>query len=139
MERLKRSGRLVMEPHPLRRRSGQAGVFVLVFGLVAQATGACPRVWRPGACLRLDSAAHATPPSVCGPGPPFSLGDLLQNGHVQSLVCHLLLQASVLLFKFLEPLECIFLHAPILAFPTLVGSHAQRNDSAGFLQGLAAS
>ena len=66
----------------------------------------------------------AEDPGRSGPGLPFSLRDLLQNGHVECLIGHQPLQAGVLLFEFLESIQGVLLDAGILPFPSLVGCHA---------------
>lgn len=94
---------------------------------------------RPSASSLSDAGTHAPPPRVRGPGLPFSLGNLLQYGRVESPVGTKSFEAGVLLFRFFKPLEGVLLDAGILALPTLVGRHAQRNHAAGLLHVLVAS
>ena len=64
---------------------------------------------------------HALLPASSWTGSEVSRGDFLQDGIIQRLVSHELLEAAILTLEFLEALGLVGAKSPVVFSPTIVG------------------
>ena len=87
---------------------------------------------RHAARTRESAHIHAPQPASSWAGSEVSRGDLLENGIVQGLVSHELLEAAVLALEFLEALGLIEAKPPVLFPPAVIRLLGNFDLLAGF-------